>query len=772
MATNLLTLKIDGHPTVDKEGPFLVSFSGHEEISRLYSYQLEILWRNDKVGPADMIGKKVAVLVARGETERWFHGHINRFSAAGSRSNYRVYRATMVPWLWFLTQTSDCKIFDRGENKTDPTPEDVLKLVFDSQSFPQQREFDTQIKGPQRKLEYCVQYRETDYNFAARLMEQYGFFYYFEHAEEQHKLVIGNHNGAYFDCPESTVKFPGDATSVHIEDHVTSWEHQYEFVPGAYTHADYSFKDPSANLTRTTKNDDAINSPGNEGAEIFDYPGEFYEGDAGDTEADIRIQEEEVAHNVVQAASTCKTFSPGGKFTLDGHHYSDEDGEYLITSIYHSASDPGAHLTGGSPTPPSYTNTFTCIPAATTFRPARITPKPVVSGIQTATVVGPEGEEIHTDKYGRVKVHFHWDREGRPKKDDSVSCWIRVSHSVAGKKWGFMAIPRIGQEVVVEFLEGDPDRPLITGSVYNQEQMPHYELPAEQTKTYVKTNSSKGGEGHNEIMFDDRKDSEQLYLHAQKNMDVRVRNDSKERIYGNRHQIIGWQDEESGQKGGSQHEMVWQDKTLNVKRHHLEHIEGNWQIMIGAGEEPSGGNLAAVIEKQIQIAIGSNGLSVINEGDKREEVQGATNSTVGGDQKEDIGGSLSLNLGGDQKANVGGGYSLNVGGNLDQKMGGSVAIEGGQDVHVKAGMNMVLEAGMMLTLKVGGNFITIGPAGVDIMGTMVNINTAGSPGSGPGAQPQSPDAPDPPDTDVPEADPQTPTQALTSKNGMVSAPGS
>lgn len=769
--TSLLTIELEGNPTVDKEGPFLVNFSGHEQISRLFSYQLEILWRNDNAGPSDMIGKKVSVGVARGDDDRWFSGYINRFAAAGSRGNYRVYRATMVPWLWFLTQTSDCKIFDRGDHSKDPTAEDVLRLVFDDQKYPNTRKVSFDLQGPHRKLEYCVQYRETDFNFVSRIMEQYGFYYFFKHSKTDHELVISNHAGGYGDCEEKKVDYPLDSTGFHKTDHITSWEHGYEFVPGKFAHTDYSFKDPASNLLRDVSNDEGVKSPGNQGSEIFDYPGEFYESGDGDNEAEIRMQEEEAGHNVVQSASTCKTFTPGCKFTLEGHHYDSENGEYVISSIHHSASDPGRHLTGNkADLTPSYTNTFSCLPSSVIFRPPRVTPKPVISGIQTAVVVGPKGEEIHTDKYGRVKVHFHWDRKNRPKRDDTVSCWIRVSHSVAGKKWGFMAIPRIGQEVVVEFIEGDPDRPLITGSVYNNDQMPHYSLPDEQTKTYVKTNSSKGGEGHNEIMFDDRAESEQVYVHAQKNMDVRVRNDSKERIYGNRHQVIGWQDDETGNKGGSQHEMVWQDKTLNTKRHHIEHIEGNWQFLIGAGEEPEGGNLAAIIEKQIQIAIGSNGLSVINEGSQRGEVQGDISSIVGGDQKEDIVGSLSLNLGGDQKMQLGGGYSLSAGGDLNEKIGGSGAIEAGQDIHIKAGMNMVLEAGMMLTLKVGGNFITLGPAGVDIMGTLVNINTAGSPGSGPGAQPQSPDAPEPPDTDVPEADPKTPSQALTSKTGMKSAP--
>jgi type VI secretion system secreted protein VgrG len=378
----------------------------------------------------------------------------------------------------------------------------------------------------------------------------------------------------------------------------------------------------------------------------------------------------------------------------------------------------------------TYTNTFTCVPASVPYRPARITPKPVVSGIQTAVVVGPKGEEIHTDKYGRVKVHFHWDREGRKKKDDTISIWIRTAHNIAGNKWGFMAIPRIGQEVVVEFIEGDPDRPIITGCVYNADQMPHYDLPAEKTKTYIKTNSSKGGKGHNEIMFEDKADDERLYLHAQKNMDVRVLNDSKERIYGNRHQIIGW--EKDGKKGGDQREMVWQDKHLKIKRNQIEHIEGNMELLIGKGEADDGGNLDIYIEKQ---------------------------------KTETIGGGFDLNVQGDLKEKVGGAHGLTVGGNLHQKVGGDFAVESGpaNEIHLKAGMKVIIEAGMQVSLKGPGGFINIGPSGVDIQGILVNINSGGSAGSGSGCSPASP-------KDAKEAAPTEPDQAHNSKSGMKSAP--
>jgi type VI secretion system secreted protein VgrG len=362
------------------------------------------------------------------------------------------------------------------------------------------------------------------------------------------------------------------------------------------------------------------------------------------------------------------------------------------------------------------------------FRPARQTSNPFLASIQTAVVVGPAGEEIYTDEYGRVKVQFHWDREG--KRDQNTSCWIRCQQNVAGKSWGFMALPRVGQEVVVDFIEGDPDRPLITGCVYNGEQMPHYKLPDEKSKTYIKTNSTKGGEGHNELMFEDKAKEERVYIHAQKDMDVRVLNDSKERIFGNRHQIIGW--EKDGKKGGDQRELIYEDKHLNVKRHQFDHIEGNLQMLVGEGDAKEGGNLDLVIEKQ-----------------KSEHVKGDSHLIVNGKYNQKIDGGLSATIGGD----------------LHAKVSGNIAQEAGAmgEIHLKAGMKIIIEAGMQLSLVGPGGFIDIGPSGVTIQGIMVNINSGGSKGSGKGCKPEKA-------KEAKKAAPAKPEIAHNSTSGSKSSP--
>jgi len=328
-----------------------------------------------------------------------------------------------------------------------------------------------------------------------------------------------------------------------------------------------------------------------------------------------------------------------------------------------------------------------------------------------------------------VKVHFHWDREG--KRDQNTSCWIRCQQSIAGNKWGFLALPRIGQEVIVEFLDGDPDRPLITGSVYNAEQMPHYSMPDDKTKTYIKTNSTPGGEGHNELMFDDQAKAERVYIHAQRNMDVRVLNDSLTRVFGNRHEIIGW--EKDGKKGGDQRELVYEDKHLTVKRHEFEHIEGNSQILIGEGEEKEGGNLDVVIEKQ---------------------------------KSEMVGGDSHLIIKGKHSEKVDGNVSTEVGGNHHTKVGGNIAQEAGAmgEIHIKSGMKIILEAGMQLSIVGPGGFIDIGPAGVTIQGIMVKINSGGSKGKGGGCKPEKP-------KEAKKAKPAKPEIAHNSSSGTKSSKG-
>lgn len=699
----------------------LTSFVGEEELSRLFSFHLSLISSNPAIQGTDLVGKDVTFSLEHDDDgTRFFNGIVKRFSAGdGDPDGKRGYQIVVVPWLWFLTQTSDCRIFQSM------TVVQVIEKVFKDSGF-SDFEFN-KVKGSHPQREYWVQYRETDFNFVSRLMEDEGIFYYFKHEEGKHTLVMCDSCDGYTACKESTVDYPNDElATASVKAHIRSWEHSYEFKTGSWTHTDYNFKTPSKSLMANEKT--LMKYDGVKKFELYDYPGEYEEKEQGKSLSKVRIEEIEGDHDSVSASSDCKSFTPGGKFKVGKHRVAiEKDKEYVIHRIHHEAREDSYQTgaTGGR----EYSNHFECFPSATSFRPSRITPKPLVGGIQTAVVTGPKGEEIYPDEYGRVKVQFHWDREG--KKDENTTLWIRCKQNIAGNKFGFMAIPRIGQEVVVEFLEGDPDRPLITGCVYNAEQMPHYKLPDEKTKTYIKTNSTKGGEGHNELMFEDKAKEERVYIHAQKNMDVRVLNDSKARIFGNRHQIIGW--EKDGKKGGDQREMVYEDKHLNVKRHQFEQIEGNLQLTIGKGEAKEGGNLDLIIEKQ-----------------KSELVEGDSNLMINGKHSEKIGGKLSTTVGSD--------WQTKSGGNIAQEAGAA------GEIHLKAGMKIIIEAGMQISLVGPGGFIDIGPAGVTIQGIMVNINSGGSAGSGKGCAPEAPKEPK-------KAEPAKPEIAHNSTSGMKSSPG-
>jgi type VI secretion system secreted protein VgrG len=457
----------------------------------------------------------------------------------------------VAPWLWFLTQTANCRIFQ------EKTTLQIIEQIFNDFGF---SDYEIgEVKGVTDKWNYCVQYRETAFDFISRLMEDEGIFYFFRHENNKHVLVLGNQPGAHKNCPvKSTFRMvPGQGRGANVsEDSVSEWEHHYEFRPGKWAQTDYNFETPSTSLLVSTGS--VVQLDGISKFEVFDFPGEYEMKPDGEKLNKIRMQEEEVAYSVVRGSGNCRPFSPGLKFSLEKHERPAENGTYVLTSVTHSARQTGFFGDDGLGDT-DYSNSFTCIPVAVPYRPSRTTSKPIVHGTQTAVVTGPPGEEIYTDKYGRVKVQFHWDREGR--KDDKTSCWIRVAQPWAGKQWGAIWIPRIGQEVVVAFLEGDPDRPLIVGSVYNAEQMPPYELTANKTQSGIKSRSSmKGGAADfNELRFEDKKGSEDIYFHAQKDFHRVVENDDDLK--------------------------VGHDQTIEIKNHRTEVVkEGDEKVTIEQGK--------------------------------------------------------------------------------------------------------------------------------------------------------------------------------------------
>jgi type VI secretion system secreted protein VgrG len=488
-----------------KDVLLLRRFAGHEALSRLFSFELDLL---SEVAPAidfdAMLGKPVTISVKHGGHTRFVNGIVSRFAQGPNEGPFAVYRAEVVPSLWLLTRTADCRIFQKM------TVPDIITKVFTGLGF---TDFRLQLQGTFEPREFCVQYRETDFNFVSRLMEQYGLYYFFQHADGKHTMVIANTPSAYQPCRPEGVQFQRPTGgSPAPSQKVTDFSTAREIRAGRWSMNDYNFMTPQASLAVT-----ATGAVPDGRLEVYDYPGEYLSKPAGEAVVKIRMEEEEMLRSVAQGASGCPQFVAGGRFKISGNSRPELDESYVLTSVTHSATEPGYGMPGG-PTAFTYDNSFSCIPAAVPFRPSRTTPRPSVHGSQTAAVVGIRGEEIHTDQFGRVKVQFHWDREGR--RDENSSCWIRVSHPWAGRQWGTVATPRIGQEVIVDFLEGDPDQPIITGRVYNAEQMPPYALPAGAAISGTKSNTTTGGSGFNEMSLDDTKGKERITIHAQRDMQI------------------------------------------------------------------------------------------------------------------------------------------------------------------------------------------------------------------------------------------------------------
>jgi type VI secretion system secreted protein VgrG len=566
----------------------LFSLTGQEQISRLFSFRLDMLSEDHEINFDDIVGKNVTFSLRLADAAKpvYYNGFVSRFAQLPDMNRFAHYQAEVVPWLWFLTRTKDCRIF---QHETVP---DIIQEVFSTYGF---KDFRNSLEATYREWEYCVQYRETACDFVMRLMEQEGIFFYFEHAAGKHTLVLADSPSAHSPCaPQATVRYVHGQLAGHVrgEDIVDSWQLEHELRPGKYALKEFYFETPNNSLLSNSEG--RVNQGDNKKWEVYDYPGEYEVRDDGDSYTKVRMDEEETPHAVVRGRGNCRSFSAGRRFDLADHPRADQNGTYVLTSVEHAADD-GSYFQGQDVPAAVYENSFTCIPHSVPFRPARTTPVPHVRGTQTAIVVGPAGEEIYTDKYGRVKVQFHWDRRGQ--YDENSSCWIRVAQNWAGKKWGAMFLPRIGQEVIVDFLEGDIDRPLVVGRVYNAVQMPPYTLPDEKTKSAVKSYSSKGGAGFNEFRFEDKKGSEQVFMHAEKNMDIRVKNDLLEIVLNNNHQIIE----------KDQLEHVKGDKHDKVTGDHNEQVDGTVSLKAGVDmQEKVGQKYALDAGMEIHLKAGTN----------------------------------------------------------------------------------------------------------------------------------------------------------------------
>lgn len=640
----------------------LTGFHGHEEMSRLFRFELTLLSHNHALTLDKIIGASITVSLALGDDEeRYVNGMVTSFAQSGGYSSgddrqesmFSQYTAIVVPKLWMLTQTSDLRIFQ------EKSAIDIIEQILGDN---QVSDYTKKLNNSYAPRTYCVQYRETDFNFISRLMEEEGISYYFEHGEGKHTLVLADDASAHSPCPhQEYVRYQLSSGGVlHDEDLINTLEVRNEIRAGKYSLNDYNFKTPN---TRLQVEMDSRQNLGPGEKEFYDYPGLYEKRGGGDALVRVRIQEEEAQVATLNGSGNVRAFVSGATFTLEDYFREEMNNKkYLLLSVSHRAEQAG-YQTRGSGAETSYSNTFTCMPADTPFRPRRLTPKPVVEGVQTAVVVGPSGEEIHTDEYGRIKVQFHWDREGH--NDQNSSCWMRVGQLWAGPSWGSMFIPRIGQEVIVDFIEGDPDRPIVVGCVYNAHNMPPYQLPGNKTKSTIKSNSSKGGGGFNEIRFEDLKGSEEIYIHGQKDENIVIENDKTQ--------------------------SVGHDESLTVGNDRTKDVGRDETITIG---------------RNITLTVGENRSETVGV-DHTEDIGGSMSLTVGNTCTMTVGSSCDVDIGTDHTENVSKNYTLNAKtitlkaeDKLEIKVGSaSITVKKSGDIDIK---------GKNINLKGSGNVILKG----------------------------------------------------------------
>jgi type VI secretion system secreted protein VgrG len=627
----------------------LQTFQGEERMSSLFHYSLGMVSTDNALDFTQIVGKSVTVSTSlvTGETE-YFNGIVGRFIQAGQDARYTTYRADVHPWLWLLTMNSDCRIY---QNKTAP---DIIKSVFSDAGF--SGSVKDSLTGTYNAREYCVQYMESNFHFVTRLMEEEGIFYFFEHTASSHTLVLADDSSAHADIlGTSTIHMAPSDKEWTDETAVfnCSWEQQV--TVGQYQADDYNFETPSTDLLSKTSSQDTSRS-------IYEYPGRYMVKGDGDTITALMLAAYETPAKVLRGASACRAFRAGAKFTLSDHTRSDVNAAYYLKWVSFRADQTS-----------TYNNSFEALPSAVVYRHSRTAPKSRIYGSQTATVVGKSGEEIWTDKYGRIKVKFHWDQA--PAQDETASCWIRVAQGWGGKSWGAIFIPRIGMEVIVSFLEGDPDRPIVTGCVYNATQTVPYTLPDDQTKSTVKSNSSKGGGGFNEFRFEDKAGSEEIFMQAQKDLNITVLNNRTETITNARTTTVSKADD-----------------TLTVDK-------GNRTINVNTGNETH----------QVK---GTRALTIT----------GNETHTNKADFEQDVTGNFTLKVSGNLSIKVSGTVAIEAGTSFTNKAGTTLENNAGTGLTNKAGTTLENNAGTTLTNKAAASQTVDGGGMLTLKGGMVKIN--------------------------------------------------
>ena len=630
-----------------------------ETLSRLFSMDLDLMAEQANAAAVvsnDLLMKPMGIRILRDSGEpKCFHGIVSRFSEIGANDDYVYYRAEVVPWFWLLTLSAGCRIF---QNKTVP---DIIEQVFGELGF---TDFRSSLSRTYTKWDYCVQYRETTFNFLCRLMEQEGIFYYFEHHRDKHVLVFcdnlpGQRSRQQGRLPQ--LRFAPDVGPGDEDSWLTSWTRSKLLVPKKYTVRDFHFAMPNKTLEF---GESSVIQDSPTFGEVYDYPGEYTQlfteqnrflevEQEGENVARRRAEEEETPHEVFTGASYFPELQVGSAFQLTGHQTL--SGTYVPTSIQHTITQNPSHFNGAAIEFP-YSNLLTCVSADLSFRPMRVSLRPVVQGPQTAIVVDsqgrdgsqPDSQEIHVDSFGRIRVRFHWDRENK------FSCFLRVAQIWAGRNWGAQFIPRVGQEVLVDFLEGDPDQPIVIGSLYNAVNMPPYNLPDHKTQSGIKTRSSQQGSpaNFNEIRFEDLKGKEEVVIHAERNFINTVEATTMESVGGDRLLNVGHNQVEEvvGIKAGmvlaSRAAQVNGNECTLVAGDRNEAALGNFAIYSNQNLELSGETQTLILSSsRISLVVGDSFIDIQPDAISISSAQVNINS--GGSRAETVGLKRPQDYGGD-----------------------------------------------------------------------------------------------------------------------------
>lgn len=636
---------------------FLVAaFHGWEEMNRGFEFEIELFSEDHAVDFDALVGQPVAVRVDReGLEPRAVHGIVSDFEYLPATENHARYRARIVPWTWFLSRHTDCRIFQNQ------SPIDIVLDLFRAHGF---HDFELQLDETYPARTYCVQYAETDLAFVSRLLEEIGVATFFRHELDRHVLVLSDALGGAGPIRggESIVYQPAWERPRRPES-VWDWHVHRRLRPEHYAINGYDYENPRRRLLGQSQ---CANGHGALPGETYEFDPTYTTAAQGEERAKLRLEALQARYEIVSGTSDCRSLATGGTFVLEEAPREDQAREYLVLSTrYRVVSNVMESESRGSSADEMFEIAFTAIDATVRFRPLRTTPKPRITGPQTAVVVGKDGEELWTDELGRIKVQFHWDRLGA--LDENSSCWVRVAQAAAGRGWGDFRLPRVGQEVVVEFLEGDPDLPLVTGSVYNGTHSPPYELPRHQTQWGTKTNSTDGTGGFNELRFEDKAGEEQVFLRAERDFDCRIGHDSRRLVEGNDDSIVR----------GHQREEIQGDRHRTIGGDQFEQISGAHNLQLGD-----------------EVKLVENNASVI----------------VDGDRSEDVGGNYELSIGGTNEVNA---QSI--------KLNAQASIEiccGGSSIKISPGA-IVIESPLVL---VKGSQTTVKGDLTTIKGSLVKVN--------------------------------------------------